>query len=165
MAADRPTCAELVTAIKGKNQRDRDQYLAQFPWLDDLADTRTLAAWTGIEATSITDYHTRKTGGPRKWPVPDEEYGGRPVWRFRTILLHRASQPGRGSNLPATRRRYPDTFKRQAIAMTEQPGKTAEAVAAELRINVHTLRAWITQSRKPPAETAGSLSASDPNGT
>lgn len=163
MAAERPKCAELVTAIKGMTARDRDQYLQQFPWLDDLADTNTIAAWTGIAPTSITDYLTRKTAGPRRWPRPDESFGGRSTWRFRTILLFRASQPGKGTNRPPKRRRYSDEFKRRAVAVTSQPGRTPESVAAELGMNLHTLRAWITQSRKPSADS--STSTSDPSGT
>ncbi len=42
----------------------------------------------------------------------------------------------------ATRRKYTDEFKREAVAMTRMPGATLQQVASDLGINANLLGRW-----------------------
>ena len=65
-----------------------------------LAPIPVLAAWLGVEKSTIYMARTRKrTDGSPVWPDEDETILGRKMWRFASVALNRASTPGRGWNL------------------------------------------------------------------
>ena len=56
--------------------------------------------------------------------------------------------------------RYDDTFKNGAVKMVTEQGRSMKDVANDLGICIDTLRSWIKQSGKVPAEVERSNRAS-----
>lgn len=79
------------------------------PIIDELADATRLAEWTGLKPGSIyrMSQRTLSDGSP-EWPEQDDRFGNSKVWRYRTIVVHRAAAPGRGApGRPRPPRRQP----------------------------------------------------------
>jgi len=73
---------------------------AEYPPLGLLAPVPVLAEWLGMSEQSIYAGKTRKrSDGQLVWPKQDDTILGRQVWRFATVIVHRATAPGRGWNL------------------------------------------------------------------
>jgi len=71
---------------------------AYAPAVDEVADAPAIAEWLGISSASIYRERSRtRADGSAAWPEPDGKFGRSGVWRYRTIVLHRASMPGQGS--------------------------------------------------------------------
>lgn len=46
------------------------------------------------------------------------------------------------------RRKYSDEYKREAVALTQEPGATQAQVARDLGISAHMLGTWVRELRK-----------------
>jgi hypothetical protein len=91
---------EIARAALAAGRDPNDELNAWVPAIDQLADAETFAAWLGIEADSIYQMQTRiRADGSTAWPEPRPEhvFGRSKTWPYRTIVLHRAAMPGRGS--------------------------------------------------------------------
>lgn len=94
-APDLPPAAELVQAVKDRGPAALDVYA---PAIDQLADVAAAAAWLGVSRASIYRERSRtRADGAPAWPDADETAGRSGMWRYRTLVLHRASMPGKGS--------------------------------------------------------------------
>src|ERR1017187_961274 len=90
-----PTAAELIALVLEHGPAALDAYS---PAIDEDTDTAGAAAWLGIERASIwRESHRRRPDAPPRWPKPDYPASRGGSWRYRTLVLHRASMPGRGS--------------------------------------------------------------------
>lgn len=88
-----PAAADLIAAVKATGAAALEAYA---PAIDELANAGTLAAWLGIARTTVYQEQSRMTaGGMPRWPAPDSTEAR--LWRYRTIILHRAAMPGLGS--------------------------------------------------------------------
>lgn len=93
------TCDQLVALVRANGE----QALDGMDWLDELTDVQGVADFTGLSVLTIRSYHGKSTqqyrpGSPRwSWPKPDMTLSGRPGWKLRTVVLARASMPGRGA--------------------------------------------------------------------
>lgn len=88
-----PAAADLIAAVKATGAAALEAYA---PAIDELANAGTLAAWLGIARTTVYQEQSRMTaGGMPRWPAPDCTEAR--LWRYRTIILHRAAMPGLGS--------------------------------------------------------------------
>lgn len=92
--ASLPPAATLITLARTRGPAALDAYA---PAIDTLADTQTAAAWLGITPATIYRHRRNPPPGQPRWPQPDEIYGRSPAWTYRTLILHRAAMPGRGS--------------------------------------------------------------------
>lgn len=109
-----PPAAQLIAEVAAAGARALDRYA---PQIDAYADTATAAGWltaSGFRITPDSIYRERlrtRSGGEPGWPAPDLTAGRSGLWTFRTIVLHRASMPGRGTPgrpRPARRREAGD---------------------------------------------------------
>jgi hypothetical protein len=69
------------------------------PVIDELADMTQAAAFLGyVDAGTVRRklWRHRKDGTP-EWPAHDMKIARSPAWRYRTIVVHLAMSPGRGS--------------------------------------------------------------------
>jgi len=94
------SCDELVALVREKGPKA----LNRLKWLDELVDVEGAAAFTGLKPLAVRSYHSqaqvRRGKGQTSrwmWPEPDRLFGGRPAWTLRSIVLGRASMPGRGA--------------------------------------------------------------------
>lgn len=103
MSSELPDAVALIQRVRDAltegRRADADRFLDECgPAIDELADIPTIAAWLGISPSSIyRERSRRRADGSAAWPEPDSEFGRSGAWRYRTVVLHRASQPGRGS--------------------------------------------------------------------
>lgn len=98
-----PDADELIAvaqgALAGGTADDARRALdAYAPAVDTLVDAAAAAAWLGISPSSIYRERSReRADGTPGWPDPDRKFGRSGVWSYRTLVLHRATMPGRGS--------------------------------------------------------------------
>lgn len=95
-----PPSGKLIPAVRELDEHLRDAFLDTFqPDIDAYADTAEIAKWLG--RSPLTIHRERKPDRARAngtvWPEPDHRFGHTPVWRYRTIVLYRAAQPGSGN--------------------------------------------------------------------
>lgn len=117
-----PPAAQLIAEVRRVLAEgylcDADAELNRYaPQIDAYADAATAAGWltaSGFRITPDSIYRERlrtRSGGEPGWPAPDLTAGRSGLWTFRTIVLHRASMPGRGTPgrpRPARRREAGD---------------------------------------------------------
>ena len=89
-----PPAAELIAAVRADGPAALDAWA---PAIDTLADAATAAAWLGIERDTIYRHRTNPPAGQPLWPNPDYTAGRSGSWTYRTLALHRAAMPGRGT--------------------------------------------------------------------
>jgi hypothetical protein len=89
-----PPAADLITAVRTHGPATLDTWA---PGIDTLADAATAAAWLGIERDTIYRHRTNPPAGQPLWPDPDYTAGRSGSWTYRTLILHRAAMPGRGT--------------------------------------------------------------------
>ena len=89
-----PPAADLITAVRTHGPATLDTWA---PAIDTLADAATAAAWLGIERDTIYRHRTNPPAGQPLWPDPDYTAGRSGSWTYRTLVLHRAAMPGRGT--------------------------------------------------------------------
>lgn len=101
-----PSAAELIGQIRERMTAGESAaylervILEQWPALDLLAPIPVLAEWLKVKEASIYMSRTRsRPDGSRVWPDEDATILGRKMWRFITVLMSRATAPGRGWNL------------------------------------------------------------------
>ena len=110
-----PESATIVEAIRPlllAGQHDEAQQLLDnyMPAIDELADVPTAAQWLGISPASIyRERSRRRADGAPAWPAADAKFGRSSAWKYRTLALHRAGMPGRGSAGRGRPRRAPNT--------------------------------------------------------
>jgi len=98
-----PPCEELVAAVREALQAGADEDAARVleacaPAIDEFAGVVEAAEWLGISPASIYRERSRvRADGAAAWPEPDRVFGRSSVWKYRTLVLHRASMPGKGS--------------------------------------------------------------------
>ena len=96
-----PPADELIAAVKAAIAAGNDPsaVLDQYaPAIDELADAQETAGWLGISRASIYQFRSRTNAdGSPQWPASDVPKGRSGLWRYRTIVLHRATMPGQGS--------------------------------------------------------------------
>ncbi|HET9893661.1 MAG TPA: transposase [Streptosporangiaceae bacterium] len=150
----RLTCTELVDTVREMTPRQRDRYLARHRWLGELVDMKTAATFTGLGYTTVQLYHRQAVRHRREgddvawmWPEPDGKFGRSPAWRLRTLVVARATMPGRGKGGAKTRRRYDDEFRASAVGLV-LGGKSVKRAASEVGIPAATLGPWVAQARK-----------------
>jgi len=97
-ATSLPPAGELAATAKGVLARGgsvKDASRALDPWapaVDELADAAAAARFLGLKVTTVYMERWRGT-----WPPSDVPLGRSGLWRYRTLVLHRAQMPGRGS--------------------------------------------------------------------
>jgi hypothetical protein len=110
-----PNAEELITAARTAmnkiHRRDPDEQATArlkagskaldrwAPDIDQLTDLKGAAAFLGYTggAPTITRMRQRtRVDGTPEWPEPDARFGRSDAWRYRTIVLSRASAPGHG---------------------------------------------------------------------
>lgn len=157
MAEDRSSCHELVALVREMGPKS----LNRLRYLDELVDMADAAKFTGLAVESVRSMYgrgqrRRKAGDVRwAWPEPDLLVAGHPAWKLRTLVLGRASMPGRGKGGAPTRTRFDAATRDQAVTMARETTKSAAQVAAELGINVHTVASWLTLDQRAQRETSG----------
>lgn len=98
-----PEASHLISvareALEGGTVGDAHRALdAYAPGVDELIDAAAAAEWLGISVSSIYRERSRvRADGSPGWPEPDDKFGRSGAWRYRTLALHRATMPGRGS--------------------------------------------------------------------
>lgn len=95
-----PDSRTLIDAVRELPPAERDAYLNEFtPGIDAMADTAEIAAWLHMSPATIKRERKpdRARANGTTWPQPDRRYGSTPAWTYRTVVLHRASQPGKGT--------------------------------------------------------------------
>ncbi len=143
----------LLTAAPAKRDAAIREYLTRYKWLGEFADTTKAAAFLGLSVESVRTYHTQGTSRRRAgysgwmWPEPDLVVARRPAWTLATLVIARATMPGRGRGGPSTRRHYDPEFKAAATGRV-LAGEPLKTVAADAGISAHTLSAWVTAARK-----------------
>lgn len=104
-AAELAAIARAATAAGADPSAALDAYA---PAVDDLADAGTLAAWLGISRATVYQERSRvNADGMPRWPAPDVTAARSALWRYRTVVLHRAAMPGQGSAGRGRPRRRP----------------------------------------------------------
>lgn len=98
---DADALLELVGRVRaegGGEAEVRAALDAHAPGIDEMTDAAGAAAWLGISVDSVYRERSRtRADGTPGWPAPDFTAGRSGVWRYRTLIEHRASMPGRGS--------------------------------------------------------------------
>lgn len=90
-----PPATELIALVRQKGPAALDAYA---PAIDVATDIGGAAAYLRIKPTTISSERSRRRpDGTRRWPKPDYPAGRSGSWRYRTLILHRAAMPGRGS--------------------------------------------------------------------
>jgi hypothetical protein len=90
-----PGAAELIALVREKGPATLDAYA---PGIDAATDVAGAAAWLGLKPAHISRERSRlRPDGRPRWPKPDYPVGRSGLWTYRTIVLHRAGMPGRGS--------------------------------------------------------------------
>lgn len=91
-----PSAADLIADVRQNGPGALDKYA---PEVDELADTAEIAAWLGIQPQTIHRERKRIRVGRnwRTWPDEDRMAGRTPMWKWRTIIVHRADAPGKGN--------------------------------------------------------------------
>ena len=84
-----PTVAELVALVREHGSAVLDQFA---PDIDEMVDTATAAAWTGVQARTI---HRDRARG--RWPESELPVGRSLGWSRRTLAEHLAQRTGRGA--------------------------------------------------------------------
>lgn len=92
-----PPAEDLVAEVRRDGPGVLDAYV---PAIDQLADAPQIAGWLGIQARTIYRERSRQRDGRPAWPDPEPLPGRSPLWKWRTIVLHRAASPGPGNRLP-----------------------------------------------------------------
>jgi hypothetical protein len=104
------TCAELVALVKDKGQAALDG----LEYLDQIVDIDGAAKFTGLTQNTVRakwgqakrkraelaeiPARQRAAATPKwLWPEPDLTLAGHPGGKLRTLVLSRASMPGRGA--------------------------------------------------------------------
>ena len=88
-----PPAADLIAAVRASGPAALDTWA---PAIDTLADATTAAAWLGIKPATIYRHRTNPPAGQPAWP-PSDTPGRSGCWTYRTLVLHRAAMPGRGT--------------------------------------------------------------------
>jgi hypothetical protein len=150
MAESRMTCDELVALVQAQGPGG----LKSLKWLDELVDVTGAAEFTGLAVESVRTLSKpamralKAERGQWAWPEPDHVFGGRQVWKLRTIVLARASMPGQGRGGPPRRTRYDAAFKANAVRAVRSTGMSVARAALNLGVNEHTLAAWVAADRR-----------------
>jgi hypothetical protein len=99
-----PSAQEAIAAVRsilrdGGTVEDASRMLDQYtPAIDELADAEASAAWLGLTTGTVYQERSRtRAAGIAGWPDADLTAGRSGLWRYRTLVLHRAAMPGRGS--------------------------------------------------------------------
>ena len=99
-----PPASDLIARARailraGGTVEDASRMLDEYaPAVDELADAEASAAWLGITTGTVYQERSRtRASGAAGWPDPDVTAGRSGAWRYRTLVLHRAGMPGRGS--------------------------------------------------------------------
>lgn len=89
---------DALSALVDAVRRDGPGVLDAFPGVDEFADLAAAADFLGVSYGSARTLRgRRRRDGSPSWPEPDYRFGPAPVWRYRTLILHRATAPGRGA--------------------------------------------------------------------
>lgn len=95
-----PPLAELIAAARaaGDDPEARNAALDRWkPEIDDLANRREAAEFLGIKPATVSRDRSRiRADGKPAMPPHDRLVGIAPAWKYRTLVLHRASSPGPG---------------------------------------------------------------------
>lgn len=90
-----PSAATLAVLVQRDGPAALDAYA---PAIDGQADLTAAAAFMGVTYKSARTLRSRtRADGSPAWPKPDAQYGQAPVWTYRTLVLFKASAPGRGA--------------------------------------------------------------------
>jgi len=88
------------TLYDGKRRKAASKALDQWaPAIDVLTDSAGAARFLGYKSAESVRrkvFRNRRDGTP-EWPEHDEKYGRSRTWAYRTIVIHQAMAPGRGS--------------------------------------------------------------------
>lgn len=100
---------EIRPLLQSENPDQATKHLGAYaPAIDELVDIPTAARWLGISPASIYRERSRqRADGAPAWPEPDAKFGRSHAWRYRTLVLHRAAMPGKGSAGRGRPRRNP----------------------------------------------------------
>lgn len=91
--------AEGDSETAGRLLAEANQVLDGYaPAIDEYADAAAAGAWLGMARNSVYRERARtRAGGEAGWPAPDLTAGRSGLWKYRTLVLHRAGLPGRGA--------------------------------------------------------------------
>jgi hypothetical protein len=64
--------------------------------MTDMSGAAVFLRYKDVGTVQKKKFRARKDGTP-EWPEPDLVFGRSPGWRYRTIIVHLAMSPGRGS--------------------------------------------------------------------
>lgn len=146
------TCAELVGEVSEMTVKQRDRHLAKIKWLDELVDSVGASEFTGLTRAAVQDYHRKaarrrylatlpkdqQPAGDWQWPVPDYVSGRSPSWKLRTLVVARATMPGRGAGGGRPWRKdqaASDVTDAAILRLRDQDHLSYEAIAAEVGIS------------------------------
>lgn len=87
-----PPAHQLIDLVR----TDGPEALDAYPEVDELASTDEIAHYLGIKPGTVRREQYRPRDDGRAWPRPDRTFGRAAAWKYRTVILHRASQPGPG---------------------------------------------------------------------
>lgn len=87
---ERPSARDLAGAVSSGDPGALDRLPAA--WLDELLDAERAASWLGIATKTV--YVDSSRG---RWPAADLTLGRSRAWTRRTLVLHLAARPGRGT--------------------------------------------------------------------
>lgn len=101
-----PPAGTLVALVHEKGPGALDAYA---PEIDALADIPAIAEYLGVKTASIyrDRARMRTVGATPRWPDPEPFPGRTPFWKWRTIIVYRATMPGPGNRVRGPRPRKP----------------------------------------------------------
>ena len=98
---DLPPAPELVAAVREAINAGQDPAVVldrYAPAVDVLADASAAGAFLGMSRASVYQERSRcNADGSPRWPASDVPAGRSGLWKYRTLILHRAQMPGQGS--------------------------------------------------------------------
>jgi hypothetical protein len=89
-----PPAADLIALVRSGGPEALDRYA---PDVDELASTAEVAEYLGISPHTIRREQHRPRADGSAWPQPDRVFGRAASWTYRTVIVHRAAQPGKGN--------------------------------------------------------------------
>lgn len=95
-----PPAQQLIDLVRS----DGPDALDAYPDVEEYASTEEAASYLGLSPGTIRREQWRKRSDGRTWPRPDRMFGRAAAWKYRTVILYRASQPGPGNRAGTSRR-------------------------------------------------------------
>jgi hypothetical protein len=89
-----PPASDLIALVKSDGAEALDRYA---PDVEALASTAEVAEYLGVKPQTIRRERFRPRADGTTWPEPDRRFGRAASWTYRTVILHRAAQPGPGN--------------------------------------------------------------------